>query len=163
VVDGGGAGVGGETVVAAREDRARYHASAVLVSNYLVTLFAEGLSLLSRYTLDEDGAKQALLSLAEGALENLREARPPQALTGPIARGDAETVAAHLDSLQKLDPELAELYRALGLRTLKLAAARGVSATSLAKLKGILNHANDNPRPTEDEEERPADSDGHSL
>ncbi len=147
----------------ANTDRARYHASAVLVSNYLVTLFAEGLSLLSRYTLDEEGAKIALLSLAEGALENLREARPSEALTGPIVRGDAETVASHLESLQKLDPELAELYRALGLRTLKLAAARGLSKAGLAKLKGILNHANDNPGPTEDEEKRPADSDGHRL
>jgi predicted short-subunit dehydrogenase-like oxidoreductase (DUF2520 family) len=129
----------------ANTDRARYHASAVLVSNYLVTLFAEGLALLSRYTLDEEGAKLALLSLAEGALDNLHQARPADALTGPIVRGDAETVSAHLDTLQRLDPELAELYRLLGLRTLKLAAARGLPAASLAKLKGILNHANDNP------------------
>jgi predicted short-subunit dehydrogenase-like oxidoreductase (DUF2520 family) len=129
----------------ANTDRARYHASAVIVSNYLVTLFAEGLALLTRDTLDEEGARLALLSLAEGALDNLRESRPAEALTGPIVRGDSETVAAHLDSLARLDPELAELYRALGRRTLKLAAMRGLSAASLAKLKGILNHANDNP------------------
>lgn len=119
-------------------DRARYHASAVIVSNYLVTLFAEGLALLSRYTLDEGAARVALLGLARTALDNIEAQGTAAALTGPIARGDAETVAAHLASLEKLDPELGQLYRLLGQRTLRLASARGLDSAQMDHLKSVL-------------------------
>lgn len=130
-------------------DRARYHASAVLVSNYLVTLFSEALGLLSRYAVDEEAAHDALINLTQATVSNIA-AQPAHTvshtLTGPIARGDVDTIRAHLESIQKLDPDLAELYRQLGRRTLRLAAARGLAAEKLDMLQEILkHHANDDP------------------
>ncbi len=124
-------------------DRTQYHAAAVLTSNYFVTLFAESLALLVPFTADEQTAKDALLSLARSALDNLTQTDPAHALTGPIVRGDAATVQKHLDTLHKKDPELAEIYRLLGQRTARLAATRGLDADQMRRLEEILqNHAN---------------------
>jgi predicted short-subunit dehydrogenase-like oxidoreductase (DUF2520 family) len=123
-------------------DRVRYHAAAVLLSNYVVTLYAEAFALLMRGTVDESGAKSALLALGRAALDNLEAATSPaQALTGPLVRGDHAVVQAHWESLRKLDPELGDLYRKLGARTLKLAIARGLDGKSVAALRAILTES----------------------
>ncbi len=145
-------------------DRARYHAAAVLVSNYVVTLLAESTALLSRFTVDETVAQAALITLAQITLENVQQAGLVAALTGPIVRGDVQTVQAHLSALHPLDPELSELYRLLGRRTLRLAAARGMDAEQLAALQEALqNHAYNDLGHSEDEAQRTAHPDGDSL
>lgn len=60
--------------------------------------------------------------LARAALENTLR-RGQGALTGPVARGDAAAVAAHLVALAEADPELAEAYRSASLRTAQRAHA----------------------------------------
>lgn len=145
-------------------DRARYHAAAVLISNYLVTLFAEADALLSPFTADEQVARNALLALARATLENIAQVGSTAALTGPIARGDAATVRLHLDGLRRSDPELAEIYRLLGRRTARLAAARGLDADKLKRLQEVLqNHANNDSRLAEDEAQRAAHPNGDRL
>jgi len=54
-------------------------------------------------------------------VENIRRAGPVQALTGPVARGDAPTIDWHLDALKKLGREEQELYQCLGYYTVKVA------------------------------------------
>lgn len=83
--------------------RGLYHAGAALASNYLVTLYRA-----AARVMDRAGAPPAsLIPLMRRTIENDFE------LTGPVARGDHATVAAHLDALHRDLPELEALYRTL--------------------------------------------------
>jgi predicted short-subunit dehydrogenase-like oxidoreductase (DUF2520 family) len=89
-----------------------YHAASAFASNYLVTLTHVAVQLLERSGLDHELARQALRPLQERTLD-VADREP----TGPIARGDAATVEAHMRSI---GPELAPLYAALGRATLPI-------------------------------------------
>jgi predicted kinase/predicted short-subunit dehydrogenase-like oxidoreductase (DUF2520 family) len=104
----------------ADEMKVIYHAAMVFASNYLVTVTATAVELLERTGLDRELALRVLAPLQHRTVDVAGEAP-----TGPIARGDAETVAAHLDAI---DPELAALYRALGRATLPLVDPRAAAA-----------------------------------
>jgi predicted short-subunit dehydrogenase-like oxidoreductase (DUF2520 family) len=83
--------------------RALYHAGAVVASNFLVTLYRAAADLL-----DGAGAPpEALVPLMRRTIENRFE------LTGPIERGDWETVEAHLAAIRERRPELLALYETL--------------------------------------------------
>ena len=93
-------------------DRALYHAGAVVASNFLVTLHRAAADLA-----EAAGAPpEALVPLMRRVIENDFE------LTGPIERGDWETVDAHLAAIRERRPELEPLYRALADATAEVAA-----------------------------------------
>lgn len=100
-------------------DRARYHAAAVLVSNDVVALMAAATRAWSAAGLPEDAAREALSPLLLAASANVARLARAEALTGPIARGDAGTVARHLAALAG-DDDLSRVYRALGRELLRL-------------------------------------------
>lgn len=99
------------------DGRAAYHAAAAIASNFLIAL--------------EESAAQMMKA---AGVENPREVLAPlvlrtaanwaddgaAALTGPIARGDEETVAIHLEALAARAPELRPVYEALAARTREL-------------------------------------------
>jgi predicted short-subunit dehydrogenase-like oxidoreductase (DUF2520 family) len=100
------------------EFRALYHAGAVTASNYLVTLYRAAVRMF-----ELSGAPPAaLLPLIQRVIDNGFE------LTGPVARRDWQTVAAHIAALRHYAPDLEPLYRALattlaegqGLKTMAL-------------------------------------------
>jgi predicted short-subunit dehydrogenase-like oxidoreductase (DUF2520 family) len=84
-------------------DRARYHAAACIASNHLVAL-------LGQVERVSPVPFEALLPLIRATLDNVAALGASDALTGPVQRGDAATVRAHLDSLP---PDERETYRAL--------------------------------------------------
>ena len=91
--------------------RAAYHAGAAMASNYLVTLRAAAQSLL-----EAAGAPpEALDPLIRGVMDSGFE------LTGPIERGDWETVERHLAVIRAERPELEELYLVLAAATARIA------------------------------------------
>lgn len=96
----------------ADEAKPAYHAASVFASNYVVTLTHAAVSLLERTGLEREAALAALRPLQHRTIDVAGS--PP---TGPIARGDAATVAAHL---RAVGPELEPLYRALGRATLPI-------------------------------------------
>jgi predicted short-subunit dehydrogenase-like oxidoreductase (DUF2520 family) len=102
--------------------RAAYHAAAVLASNALVTLLDAGERILRHARFANALARRMLAPLVRGALESVSLLGPEQALTGPVVRGDAETVKAHLLALTRQE---GELYRALMRATLDLAMRSG--------------------------------------
>ena len=116
--------IGGEPFDLRGVDRARYHAAAVFVANYPVTLLAEAKALMEQAGVPGAIAQRALLQLLRGALNNLNGGEPPDAITGPAVRGDAETIERHLRVLGD-DPELQQIYRRLADRTLALAIKSG--------------------------------------
>ena len=97
-------------------DRALYHAAAVFAANYPVTLLAEAIALATDAGLDEATARPGMTTLLAGAVNNLRELAPADAVTGPAARGDEGTIAKHLAAL-KDDPAAQRLYQLLADRT----------------------------------------------
>ncbi len=126
--------------------RAVYHAAAVFASNYVVALLAEAVRLLERSGWTEKEAVQGLVPLAEGAIANVRKRGPVAALTGPIRRGDAETVLRHLSALAELDAQAGraggrrqtDLYRMLGDVALEIAQKAGLKPAAAEQTRRAL-------------------------
>ncbi len=106
------------------EGKILYHASAVVASNYLVTLMHLARELMVASGVAPSEAFSILKPLVMGTLENIESAGIPAALTGPIARGDIETVMRHLLDIGEKTPELLSVYRMLGRQTIGIALAR---------------------------------------
>jgi predicted short-subunit dehydrogenase-like oxidoreductase (DUF2520 family) len=104
--------------------RPLYHAAAVFASNYLAGLVAAAGRIMAEAGVPEEEALQAILPLARGSLENLGRLGPVRALTGPVSRGDVETVRLHL---RALEPRERALYASLGMEILNLAGGGGLS------------------------------------
>jgi predicted short-subunit dehydrogenase-like oxidoreductase (DUF2520 family) len=102
------------------ESRAAYHAAAAMASNLLVALEESAADLLDRGGVDAH-ARDLLAPLVLRTAANWAE-RGPDALTGPIARGDAATVERHLEAIRTVAPELVPVYEALAERAQALAA-----------------------------------------
>ncbi len=115
--------------------KAVYHAGAVFASNYFVVVEAVAQRLLRHAGLSDPEAWQALRPLVGGTLENLERGGPLAALTGPVLRGDTDTLARHLESLTLDD---ANLYRSLGRAALELAQKRGMDEGTAAKVAEAL-------------------------
>lgn len=102
-----------------------YHAAAVLAAGGLVGLL-DGIAEVARGAgLDEAGALAIYGPLLRQSLDNAERIGIRAALTGPFVRGDVDTVAAHLDALERLAPGALELYVAVARRELALARDRG--------------------------------------
>ena len=115
-----------------------YHASAVVASNYLVTLMQLALELMIASGVDKNDAFSVLKPLVMGTLGNIETAGIPEALTGPIARGDVETVARHINDIQEKAPDLVSLYKMLGRQTIKIAQAKKTLSEPDAKRLDVL-------------------------
>ncbi len=95
-----------------------YHAACVMASNYLISLLHA-----AEKTMKGAGFKNGLACLSpliHATLEHVEEQGTVASLTGPIVRGDAGTVGAHLEALSAFDSGLAALYSAMGRWTLRL-------------------------------------------
>lgn len=119
--------LGGTSLHLRAEDKILYHAAAAIASNYTVTLAALAAELLVREGVASDAntALHYLMPLLRGTIENLGNVGLPDALTGPIARGDVGTVSRHLEALEQCAPEMAHVYRHLARLTLPLAIEKG--------------------------------------
>ncbi|MEN6347900.1 MAG: Rossmann-like and DUF2520 domain-containing protein [Syntrophomonas sp.] len=111
----------GEYFFIDRKAKPLYHAGACAVSNYLVTVVNLGIKLLEAAGIPRDMAAKALLPLINGTVRNIEKVGIPQALTGPISRGDLGTVKRHLDRLHETAAELINLYSYLGFCTAEIA------------------------------------------
>jgi predicted short-subunit dehydrogenase-like oxidoreductase (DUF2520 family) len=118
--------------------KASYHAAAVIASNFPVVLLAMATRVLTSAGVSEDAARGALATLMRAAAENASAAAPSAALTGPVARGDVETVRAHLEALAET-PEVLEVYRALSREAIPLAESGGADPLRLEQLRRILD------------------------
>jgi predicted short-subunit dehydrogenase-like oxidoreductase (DUF2520 family) len=111
-----------------------YHASAVVASNYLVTLLHLAFRLAVAAGIAETDAPAMLYPLIEGTLKNIETKGIRPSLTGPIARGDDETIARHLTAIADALPDSLELYKTLGRYTLDIADIPDDRLTALRKL-----------------------------
>lgn len=127
--------MGGEPVVIAEEDRVKYHAALSHASNHLVTVAGQSAGILAGIGVEQP--ERMLSALMRASLENAL-ASGEGALTGPVARGDVHTIAAHRAALS--DPSITEDtregYLAMSRATALRAHARGLISSQT--LEGIL-------------------------
>ncbi len=121
--------------------RAIYHLIASLMANDLVALLDIGLDLAERRLgMTAARARAAFLPLVRAAVENVTRQGPRRALTGPIARGDAATLARHLEALAREEESIREIHRLLSSRCLEMAAAsRRLDPERAGQLRRLLD------------------------
>lgn len=112
------AAVGAHVLYIPPGEKARYHAAAVFASNFPTVLMCLAEELLREVGIAPDVARQALHPLFASAVENLRGGAGASALTGPIVRGDADTIERHLLAL-RAHPDTLDAYRALSRAALR--------------------------------------------
>jgi predicted short-subunit dehydrogenase-like oxidoreductase (DUF2520 family) len=117
------------------DERVAYHAAASIASNFLITLETAA----ERLAASAELKRELLGPLVRATVENWIEVGGEQALTGPVARGDEETVSAQRAAVAERAPDLLPLFDALTEATRALASARtehdrGKARSSLAPL-----------------------------
>jgi len=128
--------LGADTIRVTKEQKRALHIAAVFVSNYLVTLMSAGESVLKNEGLDNLGVLEPLI---RKTLQNIITHGTESSLTGPIARGDVQTITSHLQFLVK-NVETMSLYKALGLHTLSVIKKKPESDTAvLEMMQKLLN------------------------
>jgi predicted short-subunit dehydrogenase-like oxidoreductase (DUF2520 family) len=110
-----------------------------MASNALVAALDAAVILLAHAGIERQAALQAVGPLARTTLDNVLDRGPQAALTGPIVRGDAATVAAHREALRDVDPTVAKLYEAAAGRLLQLAKQRGLSEAGVRAVELALD------------------------
>ena len=118
-------------------EKARYHAAAVIASNFPAVLAAVATRLLRDAGVPREVAVPAVVSLMGAAVSNLLDRDPAEALTGPVVRGDAETIARHLAALDADTGTLA-IYRAVSKAAIPLAQQAGTDARLLSEIEKLL-------------------------
>lgn len=120
--------------------RAAYHAAANLAASSLLAVLAEAQQVWAAIGLPAEAALPALLPLARGTLDAAEARGLAGALSGPVARGDAGVLRAHLQALDALGPTHGRLYRELLRRQLNLAAESGRQPEAvLAGMRPLLS------------------------
>lgn len=128
----------GHVINVGADSRPLYHAAAVMASNYVVALLDAAEQLMLLAGVQGADALPALAPLIRTSIDNVLERGTAEALTGPIVRGDAATVARHLDALESAGPSVLALYRSAGLHALELSRRRGLGPEQARRVQQAL-------------------------
>lgn len=112
--------LGGRPVSLVGVDRALYHAGCVTAANLVVGLAAAAARMFAASGIEQGSAHDLVASLLTASARNVADQGVAAALTGPVRRGDAATVARHLGALDRVDPRLADTYRVVSARLLDI-------------------------------------------
>ena len=115
-----------------------YHAACVWASNFIVAVMDSAIEILMKNNIPEPDARHILAPLALTALQNVIKTGPTQALTGPVVRGDAGTVAGHLDTLKKNNPRLLNQYLELAGQLLVISSRADKDEEKYTSIKRLL-------------------------
>lgn len=126
--------IDGHPLILQPEQKPLYHAALVFASNYTVTLYAVAVRLLANLNEDKAEIAAALNALMRGTSENLTETGLPDALTGPLVRGDVGTIEAHLQALAAADADLKDAYTMLAQLTLPVLHERGIATDAIESI-----------------------------
>lgn len=120
------------------ESKLFYHASAVVASNFLVTLLDFSFQLIEEAGVSKKDAFKILTPLINGTLSNVEKVGVRKALTGPIVRGDVDIVQEHLNVMKMKRPELVKLYKILGQNTVNIAIEHGLDKSDINAFKKLF-------------------------
>lgn len=116
-------------------DAAGYHAAAAMMANGAAAVAAGAIDLLVASGVPRDIAPAMLAPLLRSVAENLGELGMPAALTGPVRRGNLETIERHLEVVDRAGVDVGKLYRALVMA--QIPAARELGEASDESLERI--------------------------
>ena len=138
LLDGLAEQLGAHAIKVSEAQKSRLHAAAVFASNYLNTLLDTSTEVAASEELSKDEVRKFLLPLVKTTLKNAEKTSFRDALSGPIKRGDAETVRKHLRLLED-QKQLQDIYRLMGIQTLKIAEQSGsIDGTAADEMRTIL-------------------------
>jgi predicted short-subunit dehydrogenase-like oxidoreductase (DUF2520 family) len=125
------------------DDRAAYHAAAMLASACVVALAGEAARVLHALGWSSGDATATLVPLMEGTVANIAANGLPDALSGPLRRGDADTVARHIGALEELGRstdagDVVGTYRVLVLSALRQARELGLGDPAARRIETLL-------------------------
>ncbi len=115
-----------------------YHAAAALLANGAVGLAHAADQALEAAGLPPSERRAALASLLQSVADNLRRMPPPDALSGPVRRGDAQAVATHLEALRSQAPHAATAYERILPSLVQCAKEAGLDSNSAARLARMV-------------------------
>lgn len=122
------------------EAKPLYHAAACFISNYVVALSQASSILLALAGVGNELGIKPMMPLLKNSVHNIEAVGIEGALTGPIARGDMETVKAHLKAMDAIGHGVMELYKAAGVLAVDVALRKGTihleQANELLKILG---------------------------
>jgi predicted short-subunit dehydrogenase-like oxidoreductase (DUF2520 family) len=130
--------LGGYPLILQPKDKVLYHAACSTASNFFVVLLEMAVSLLKQIDLQEEKALQILLPLVKGTLHNVKKFNIETSLTGPVIRGDQESIQKHLEVLRNFPPYY-ETYKRLAAQALEIAKKEGkISSQKIKVLQNLL-------------------------
>lgn len=137
------------------DSKARYHLAASMASNFFVTLMGMVQETMGSLGIGRAEAHQIIRPLVQGTLDNMAALPPEDALTGPIVRGDVDTLRQHGLALRRHLPQLVPAYAALAVETVRLAVRSGrLDPAEAEGLLGLLQQLVTIPIPKQPEPAR---------
>ena len=134
--------LGGRHFAIATEHKPLYHASAVMASGHVTALIDSAIGMLSACGLEENDAKKVLIPLIKSTIANIEQQSSEQALTGPFARGDAETVEKHLKAMEETVPDdIRQIYLDLGERSVSILRTASDDPAAFYDLANLISMA----------------------
>ena len=132
------ADLGARSLLIRPADKPLYHAACSSASNLFTALLSASVSMMEEAGIDKDLASGILLPLVQGTLQNVKKFGLTDSLSGPIARGDADSLGRHLKALSRA-PRAGRIYRSLAHEALRMAALEGkVPDEKIRALKSLL-------------------------
>jgi len=132
--------LGGVPFSVSENDKPLYHAAACMASNYLVTLMNTVVDVYRTVGLTDEDATQAFWPLVKGTMLNIEGQGTVQSLTGPISRGDVETIKKHLAAFTSRLPHLLPLYREMGFLAVEVGLQKSTLPRERAEqIKSLLS------------------------
>ncbi|MCL6544763.1 MAG: DUF2520 domain-containing protein [Bryobacteraceae bacterium] len=128
----------GRAVEVPPKRRPLYHAAAVMAGNYVIALIDAAAILMVAAGFDPKAGRRALGPLVETSVANALREGTAEALTGPVQRGDVETVSRHLEALRSAPETVQRLYCAAGLHAVQVALRRGLAPEKAAALEALF-------------------------
>jgi predicted short-subunit dehydrogenase-like oxidoreductase (DUF2520 family) len=126
--------LGGVPFFISDADKPIYHAAACIASNYLTTLIYMVEEIYQSLGLNREDTIRAIWPLVMGTIGNIESKGAVQALTGPVARGDAGTIREHVKALRQRLPDLLQAYSALGILTADVGLKKKTLSSESARL-----------------------------
>ncbi len=129
--------LGGKPLIIPKDAKILYHTACVIASNYAVTLVGVVDALARQFTAAN---LKPFGPLVQTSIANALESGAADALTGPVVRGDADTLAQHLGAID--DKDVLDVYRTMGKYALKLALANGrISAEEAEGIRRLFTES----------------------
>lgn len=117
-------GLGNRVKVISAMDKSLYHLASVVVSNHVIALIEEGISLLVHCGFKREEALESLYPLIINNIYSIKEKGTLNSLTGPIERNDINTVKEHLLCINEED---GKLYKLLSRKLLEIAKVKNIN------------------------------------